>query len=114
MYQNLVKNQRATQANAFHPASELAGEFTFNVLAFPGTRLDRTEVIIRRTLAEFEKQGVTDDDLARFKATFEANLIEGLSSVPGKVSQLASYPLDFTPSSAPIFLRSDWRPPPFR
>ncbi|MBC7920545.1 MAG: insulinase family protein [Ferruginibacter sp.] len=90
-YKNLVKTQQATQASASHPATELAGEFTFNVLAFPDTRLDSTEAIVRRTLAEFEKRGVTDDDLARYQATFEADLIGGLSSVPGKVSQLAAY-----------------------
>ncbi|GAB3263461.1 pitrilysin family protein [Larkinella harenae] len=90
-YKNLVKTEKAVQANVGHPAQELAGEFTFTVLPFPTMRLDSTEAIIRNTLAEFEKRGVTDDDLAQFKATREAEIINYLSSVAGKVSQLASF-----------------------
>ncbi|CAN5356353.1 pitrilysin family protein [soil metagenome] len=90
-YKNFVKNQLAVQANASHPATELAGQFTFTVLPFPDKRLDSTEAIIRRTMAEFERRGVTDDDIAQVAATREAQLIEGLSSVSGKVSQLAQF-----------------------
>ena len=46
---------------------------------------------VRQAIAEFETRGVTDDDLEKFKNTFEANLINGLASVSGKVSQLAQY-----------------------
>jgi zinc protease len=49
------------------------------------------ETIIRQSLKEFEKRGVTDDDINRFKAGYEANEINGLASVSGKVSQLAYY-----------------------
>ena len=91
MYKNFVKSEKATQSNASHPTTELAGEFSLNVLPFPTTRLDSAEMLLQRTLAEFESRGVTDDDLAQFKATRETNLIEGLSSVSGKVSRLAAY-----------------------
>ena len=90
-YKNFVKTQLAVQANASHPATELAGQFALTVLPFPDKRLDSTEAIIRRTLAEFERRGVTDDDIAQVAATREAQLIEGLSSVSGKVSQLAQF-----------------------
>ncbi len=90
-YKNLVKPQLAVQANASHPSSELAGQFTMVVLPFPGKRLDSTEAVVRRTLTEFEARGVTDDDIAQFAATREAQLINGLSSVAGKVSQLAAF-----------------------
>ena len=90
-YKNFVKNQLAVQANAGHPATELAGEFTFTVLPFPEKRLDSIQTIIRQTLAEFERRGVTDNDIAQFTATREAQLIDGLSSVSGKVSQLAQF-----------------------
>ncbi|RAK02925.1 zinc protease [Larkinella arboricola] len=90
-YKNLVKTEKAVQANVGHPAQELAGEMAFTVLPFPNMRLDSTEAIIRNTLTEFEKRGVTDDDLAQFKATREAEIIKYLSSVAGKVSQLASF-----------------------
>jgi zinc protease len=90
-YKNFVKAQLAVQANASHPATELAGQFTMTVLPFPDKRLDSTEALVRRTLSEFEKRGVTDDDIAQFTATREAQLIDGLSSVSGKVSQLAAF-----------------------
>jgi zinc protease len=90
-YKNLVKTQQAVQANAGHPATELSGQMTLTVLPYPGKKLDSTEALVRQTLAEFEKRGVTDDDIAQFRATREAQLIDGLSSVSGKVSQLAQY-----------------------
>lgn len=90
-YKNLVKKQLAVQASASHPSSELAGQLALTVLPFPGKRLDSTEAIVRQTLAEFEKRGVTDDDIAQFRATREAQLIDGLASVSGKVSRLAAY-----------------------
>ena len=49
------------------------------------------EKAVREAIAEFEKKGITDDDLAKFKASREANLIYSLESVSGKVSKLASY-----------------------
>ena len=91
LYKNLVKNQLAVQAGAQHPSSELSGQFALIALPYPGKRVDSTEAIIRRTLAEFEKRGVTDDDIAQFTATREADLISGLASVAGKVSQLAQF-----------------------
>ncbi|MDF7812452.1 pitrilysin family protein [Hymenobacter sp. YC55] len=91
LYKNLIKTQKAVQAQAYHPTTELAGEFTITSLSLPGKGLDSMEVLVRRTLAEFERTGVTDDDVARFKASRETDLINGLSSVSGKVSQLAAY-----------------------
>jgi zinc protease len=42
-------------------------------------------------MTEFETRGVTDDDIKKFKNSTEANFINGLASVSGKVSLLASY-----------------------
>jgi zinc protease len=91
LYQNLVKAQKAVQAAAGHPASELAGEFSLTAIAFPGTPLDSMERIMRRSLLEFEKRGVTDDDIARIKASREMEIVQGLASVSGKASQLAAF-----------------------
>ena len=90
-YKNLVKNQLAVQASASHPVTELAGQFALTVLPFPDKRLDSTEAIIRQTLSEFERRGVTDDDIAQFIATRESQIINSLASVSGKVSQLANF-----------------------
>lgn len=90
-YKNFVKNQKALQAGAYNSTSELAGEFTMTVVALPNTPLNQMEKMIRSTFEEFEKRGVNDDDLAQFKANYEASTVRNLSSVSGKVSQLANY-----------------------
>ncbi len=91
LYKNLVKNQKALQASAIHPARELAAEFIFTVIPSPGVTLAEAEQIVRETIEEFEERGVTDDDLQRTKGSMEARMINGLATVSGKVSQLASY-----------------------
>ncbi len=90
-YKNFVKDQKAVQASASNSTSELAGEFGITVLPFPGTSLAQTEELARKSLAEFEKRGVTDEDIQRFKAQAESSLINRMASVSGKVSQLAFY-----------------------
>ena len=93
LYKNMVKNQLAVQASATHYCGELA--CTFAVLALPnpaaGKTLKDLEAIARETLAELTTRGVTDDDLERAKMNIVSQMIYGLESVAGKVSQLAAY-----------------------
>lgn len=91
LYQSMVKNQKAVNASAFNSTSELAGEFTFVVAPFPGKSLSEMEQLINEGLVEFEKRGVTDEDIQKFKSQYESRTINGLSSVSGKVSQLAAF-----------------------
>ncbi|GAB3637381.1 pitrilysin family protein [Hymenobacter arcticus] len=106
LYKNLVKNQKAVQAQAYQRNSELSGEFAMVALSLPGKGLDSTEVIMRNTLKELEKTGISDEQVARYKASTEAQLINGLSSVSGKVSQLAANQTYFNnPNRLPIKLR---------
>lgn len=91
LYKTFVLTQKAVSASASHPASELAGEFTMFVLPFPGQTLSEFETEMRDILDQFEQAGVRDEDIQKFKANFEANTINGLSSVSGKVSRIASY-----------------------
>lgn len=91
LYQTLIKTQKALSASASNQASELAGEFGFSVTPYPGKNLAEMETLIKEALTEFEKRGVTDDDVEQFKTQFEARTINGLSSVSGKVSQLAAF-----------------------
>src|SRR5690606_11491098 len=90
LYQNLVKTNKAVSANVYNYTSELAGEFTINVTPYPGGKLSDMEKIIRQTFEEFEKRGVSDEDVAKYKSKIEANIIYRLESVSGKVSQLAA------------------------
>nr|WP_207434073.1 pitrilysin family protein [Sabulibacter ruber] len=90
IYQNMVKTQKANQAGAYHSTSELAGEFTLSARVLPNQNLADAEKQLREAIAEFEKKGVTDEDIARYKASYEASIINRMSSVSGKTSTLAA------------------------
>ncbi|HSN59888.1 MAG TPA: insulinase family protein, partial [Ferruginibacter sp.] len=91
MYQTMVKSQKAVNANAFSGASELAGEFTFSVSPYPGKSLADMAQLVNESLIAFEKRGVSDEDIQKFKRQYESRTINRLASVSGKVSQLAAY-----------------------
>ena len=90
-YKTFVETQKAIQSSVFHGTSELAGEFTMFVLPFPGKSLSDFEAEMRQALDEFEQNGVSDEDIQKFKARYESRRINGLATVSGKVSQLAAY-----------------------
>ena len=90
-YKSFVETQKAIQASVFNSTSELAGEFTMFVLPFPGKSLNEFEDEMRTALQEFEKNGVKDEDIQKFKARYESRAVNGLATVSGKVSQLAAY-----------------------
>ncbi len=90
-YQFLLKDQKALQANASSQLSELAGEFSIGVTPYPGKNLAEMEQLINQALLEFEKRGVTDEDIEKFKSAYENRTINGLASVSGKVNQLAAF-----------------------
>lgn len=91
LYQSMVKNQKALNAGSFSSASELAGEFILSAAPYPGKSLSEMEKLIDEGLAEFEKRGISDEDIQKFKSQYESRAINSLSSVSGKVSQLAAY-----------------------
>ncbi|MEQ9405332.1 MAG: pitrilysin family protein [Cyclobacteriaceae bacterium] len=103
-YKTFVKTQKAIQSSVFHSTSELAGEFTMFVLPFPGKSLSDFEQEMRSALVEFEKNGVSDDDIMKFRSRYETRTINGLATVSGKVSQLAAYE---TYQSNPNFLQTE-------
>ncbi|MCD8740401.1 insulinase family protein [Mucilaginibacter roseus] len=89
-YKNFVKTRKAAQAYMGSSNTELAGEISIRVIPFPGQSLADMKKLVDSSLIEFEKKGVSDDDLIRFKASAEANYINGLQSISGKVSELAA------------------------
>ncbi len=93
LYQRLVQTGRAVQASVSHGCSELACTMFYVVIQNPssGETLAEMEAAIRETIAEFAERGVTEDDLVKFKASYESNRVFGLQSVSGKVSTLAYY-----------------------
>ena len=91
LYQQMVKTQKALNASASSRLNELAGEFNFQVTPYPGKTLAAMDSLLKQALATFEQRGVTDEDIAKFKGGIEAQFINGLQSVSGKVSQLAAF-----------------------
>ncbi len=91
MYQQLTKKQLALQAGCFSILFELSGIFAFQVIPYPGKPLANMYHLLNNALDSFEARGVTDDDIAKFKGGYESQLINGLQSVAGKVSQLAAF-----------------------
>ena len=92
LYKNMVKQGKAVQAQAGHSCGELSCQFSLLALPTPATSLAELEVITRASLDEFESRGgANEDDLARVKAGIVSDMVYGLESVSGKVSQLAAY-----------------------
>lgn len=90
-FKNFDKLQLAVRSMVSHPCSELGGQFMLSVYAMPGADLKEVEARIRATIDEFEKRGVSDDDLLSYKARHEAQVYQGLQNVSGKAAQLAQY-----------------------
>ncbi|MEO8823533.1 MAG: pitrilysin family protein [Ginsengibacter sp.] len=91
LYQNLVRNQKALRASASSDLDELAGTFSFSVIALPGHCLAEMKTLVDSSMKDFEKKGISDDDILKFKNGFESKLVNGLSSVAGKASRLAYF-----------------------
>jgi zinc protease len=91
LYQQFDKKQLALSSSAFSRLNELAGEFSVRITPPPSKTLAEELKIYRAALDSFEARGVTDEDVAKFKGSTEAQQINGLQSVAGKVSQLAAF-----------------------
>jgi zinc protease len=90
LYKGFIESKKAVSANAFQYTRELAGQFQIVIRANAGASLAETEKDLKNILAEWEKKGITDDDLAKFKAQYQSNLYNQLSTVQGKGATLAS------------------------
>ncbi|WP_245562134.1 M16 family metallopeptidase [Niabella aurantiaca] len=91
LYQKLVKTQQALGASAYNMGSELASEFTVSVTPAKGKTLKEMDEVVKQVFADFEKRGVTQADVDKFRSGIESQTIYGLESVSGKVSRLASF-----------------------
>ncbi|MDN5288123.1 MAG: insulinase family protein [Mucilaginibacter sp.] len=89
-YKNFIKSRKAAQASMSSGNTELSGEINIRVVPYPGQSLEDMKKLVDESFSEFGQKGVTDDDLARFKGSAEADYINSLSSISGKVSELAS------------------------
>ena len=92
LYKVIVEDKMlAPSADAYQSSQEIAGTFDIRVRAFPDKNLSDVEDAILEAFKKFEKDGFTDEDLSRIKATTETNFYNSISSILGKSFQLASY-----------------------
>ncbi len=103
-YQNFVKTQLAQSVDIGNYTGELNGQFNITVKTFPDKTLIEMDTLIRNSLKEFEKKGVIEDDLKKFKAGFESNMVNSISSVRGKGGMLASFQ---TFNNNPNYIRNE-------
>ena len=92
LYKVLVKEKKLTsRATAYNNSGELAGEFVITIRANDGKNLKEIEDAISEAFIRFEKEGITEKDIERVKASTEKNFYNGISSVFNKALQLAFY-----------------------
>lgn len=92
MTQVLVDEKELT-SNVFFFSnnSEIAGEMSLIVRAFPNTDLNEVHSAVYEAFDRFEEEGFSEADLDRIKAGIETQFYNGLSSVLGKAFNLAQY-----------------------
>lgn len=83
--------QLTSNVRMYNRTSELAGQAQLVVRAYADKDLDEVAKAIEEAFAKFEKEGVSDKDLARIKAGQETRFYNTLSSVLGKGVQLTEY-----------------------
>ncbi|MFY9242073.1 MAG: pitrilysin family protein [Polaribacter sp.] len=92
LYKVLVEQKELTsRVGAYNNSQELAGEFHIIVTANSGKNLKEVEEAIKEGFAKFEKDGVSEKDVERIKASLETGFYNSISSVLGKSFQLAQY-----------------------
>lgn len=91
-YQVIVENKKfAANTIMFQRESELAGNLQLTIRAFADKDLDEVMAGVNEAFAKFEKEGLSEKDLARIKAGQERQFYNSLSSVLGKGAVLAQY-----------------------
>jgi zinc protease len=92
LYKVLVKEKNLTSGTtAYNNSGELTGEFTISIRANEGKTLKEIEAAIFEALDRFEKDGITERDIERIKASTEKSFYDNISSVFSKSVQLAFY-----------------------
>jgi zinc protease len=95
LYVVLVKNKKLTsRVMTRNGSQELAGSFTISVSANPDANLTEVEKAIFEGFSKFEKEGFTEEDLARIKAGYETRFYNSFASVQGKAFQFAEYTMN--------------------
>jgi zinc protease len=90
LYKVIVEEKKlAPRVSVYNYPMEVAGELRIEIRANPGVDLDEVKAAIEEGFVRFERDGFTDNQLARVKAEAETRLYFGVSSVLMKTFQLA-------------------------
>ncbi len=96
-YKNFVKSKLAIQANVQHTSSELAGEFSVQIIAYPPDDFNLEKLFndldakVKSTIDDFEKTEITDDALQRAKAQVETQQYSNIATVFGANMRIAEW-----------------------
>jgi len=89
LYQTFIKTREAGGMDMESSNEELAGVIAIEVLPYPGQTLASVKHKVDSVLDAFERRGVTEDDLVRFKSQSESEFVNSLGSIAGKVNELS-------------------------
>jgi zinc protease len=90
LYKHFVKSEKAVEASAGTTDLELAGDLSITIVPYPGGEID-VEAELKKCFEEFEKTGISDDDLNRAKAGYETYFIGRMESISDKAEDLADW-----------------------
>jgi zinc protease len=92
LYQRFVKTEDAVQVSAGNSALELAGLMEIDVVAaYGGMTLKEVETRIREVLADFDKKGLTMEELNKAKTVFKTGAINVMDGVQSKALKLSHW-----------------------
>ncbi len=89
LYKNIVEKNLAPSVDIYNYCRESAGQIGISAIAFPGVDIDLIMDGIKQAMADFEANGVDEDELATIKAENETAAFRQLGSVLGKAMMLA-------------------------
>lgn len=104
-YKTFIESGIAQNAVMFNSTGELAGQIFTMIRIYPGHTLHEADSLMKTAMLDFEKQGVTEDDMIRFRNVTETYFIDGLTSVQGKGATLAAYSTFY---GNPNMIAKDW------
>ena len=92
LYKVLEKEKKLSSSqNAYSSPLEIAGTFVITATANEGVSLNDIRNGVQEAFNLFEKEGFTEEDVERIKASQETDFYNGISSILGTSFQLAAY-----------------------
>jgi len=89
LYKNIVEKNLAPNAFAYNGSRESAGQISISATAYPNVDIDQIMAAVEQAMADFEANGIDEEELATLKAENETSAYRRLGSVLGKAQMLA-------------------------